>query len=164
MEATRYCITLRGSHDVRVPHGVRVHAWQSTDFGAQLELIVDVQPGVVWSLPEKARVEILERGTSDNPPIVAPQVRIEPPPGFIGRESVLQKLRALHDCLPPPGTPAADLTEEQRLAVAILSGAPYEVRFEGFGGCDAVLRVSRPIGIADKGDGTYIVAVGPKPL
>jgi hypothetical protein len=83
MTATRYCITLRHSHEVRVPAGVRIHAWRTVDYGVQVELIADVQPGVVWTLPETAVVEILEPGSRDNPPMVAPLVRtataVDPP-------------------------------------------------------------------------------------
>lgn len=81
----------------------------------------------------------------------------------VKREAVLRELRRQRDNLPPPGTPARQLTDQQQYAVAVLGGCPYEVAFEGPDGCSARLRTTRPVGIADRGDGGYIVAIGPAP-
>lgn len=60
--------------------------------------------------------------------------------------------------LPRKGTPAADLTEDEKLALCIAAGAPTEVVMEG-----GLMRVRTTVacGVADRGDGGYIVAVGP---
>jgi hypothetical protein len=60
-------------------------------------------------------------------------------------------------CLPRKGTPAANLTKGEKLALCIAAGAPTETVIEG--GFLAV-RTTVPCGIADRGDGGYIVAVG----
>lgn len=62
--------------------------------------------------------------------------------------------------LPRKGTPAADLTEEEKLALCIAAGAPTETAVEG--GLLTV-RTTVPCGVADRGDGGYIVAVGAMP-
>lgn len=59
--------------------------------------------------------------------------------------------------LPPKGKPAADLTEREKLAVCIAAGAPTTTSVEG--GFLAV-KTAVPCGVADRGDGGYIVAVG----
>lgn len=61
--------------------------------------------------------------------------------------------------LPRKGTPAAELTERDRLALAIAAGAPTEAVMDG---TRLTLRTTVPIGVADRGDGGYIVAVGAK--
>lgn len=61
--------------------------------------------------------------------------------------------------LPRKGTPAADLTDRDRLALAIASGAPTEAVMEG---TKLSIRTTVPVGVADRGDGGYIVAVGQK--
>ena len=59
--------------------------------------------------------------------------------------------------LPRKGTPATDLTDRDRLALAIAAGAPTEAVMEG---TKLTFRTTVPVGVADRGDGGYIVAVG----
>lgn len=61
--------------------------------------------------------------------------------------------------LPRKGTPAADLTERDRLALAIAAGTPTEVLMEG---TKLTIRTTVPVCVSDRGDGGYIVAMGPK--
>lgn len=58
---------------------------------------------------------------------------------------------------PRKGTPAADLTEYEKLALCIASGAPTDIVMEGG---FMIVRTTVPCGVADSGDGGYIVAVG----
>lgn len=59
--------------------------------------------------------------------------------------------------LPRKGTPAAELTDRDRVALAIAAGAPYETVME----CGKLtVRTTVPVGVADRGDGGYIVAIG----
>jgi len=58
---------------------------------------------------------------------------------------------------PRPGTPAAELNERERTALAVHAGAPYEVELEGN---MLHIRTTVPVGVADRGDGGYIVAIG----
>lgn len=62
--------------------------------------------------------------------------------------------------LPHKGTPVAKLTEGEKLALCIAAGAPTETTMEG--GLLTV-RTTVPCGVADRGDGGYIVAVGARP-
>lgn len=59
--------------------------------------------------------------------------------------------------LPRKGTPAAELTERERLALCIAAGAPIETVMNG-----TILSVRTTVhcGIADRGDGGYIVGIG----
>ena len=60
--------------------------------------------------------------------------------------------------LPPrKGTPAADLTERERLTVCIAAGAPTESVMDGM---RLTVRTTVPCGVADRGDGGYIVTIG----
>lgn len=57
--------------------------------------------------------------------------------------------------LPPKGTPAAELTNRDKLALAIAAGVPYELVFEGLA---VTLRSRVPFSITDRGDGGWDVA------
>lgn len=59
--------------------------------------------------------------------------------------------------LPRKGTPAADLTERERLAVCIAAGAPTRMFTDGQ---TLVIETAVPCGVTDRGDGGYLVAVG----
>lgn len=59
--------------------------------------------------------------------------------------------------LPRAGTPAAELTEREKLAVCIAAGAPTTTFFDGG---DLHVRTLVPCGVTDRGDGGYLVAVG----
>lgn len=61
---------------------------------------------------------------------------------------------------PRKGTPAANLTEGEKLALCIAAGAPTEAVMEGG---FMTVRTTVPCGVADRGDGGYIVAVGARP-
>jgi len=61
--------------------------------------------------------------------------------------------------LPRKGTPAADLTDRDRLALAIAAGAKTETIFT-LNVC--TVRTLVPCGVIDRGDGGYIVAIGTK--
>jgi hypothetical protein len=56
--------------------------------------------------------------------------------------------------LPAPGTPAADLTDRDRVALAHAAGVPCELVVEGL---QATFRTKVPVGVADRGDGGYLV-------
>jgi hypothetical protein len=59
--------------------------------------------------------------------------------------------------LPRKGMPAADLTQREKLVLCIAAGAPTEtVRDGGF----ITVRTTVPCGVADRGDGGYIIAIG----
>lgn len=62
--------------------------------------------------------------------------------------------------LPPKGKPAAHLTDRDKVALAIAAGAPTEMVMDG---TMLTVRTTVPIGVTDRGDGGYIVAVGRKP-
>lgn len=72
-------------------------------------------------------------------------------------ESVVDAAARRITALPPRGVPAADLTDRDRLALAIAAGAPYRQWIE-----DGELKIETavPVGITDRGDGGYFVAVG----
>jgi hypothetical protein len=72
----------------------------------------------------------------------------------------VREVMRMFTTLPRKGTPAADLTEGEKLALCIAAGAPTETMVEG--GLLTV-RTTVPCGVADRGDGGYIVAVGTKP-
>ena len=61
---------------------------------------------------------------------------------------------------PRKGTPAADLTEGEKLALCIAAGVPTETVMEGG---FLTVRTTVPCGVADRGDGGYTVAVGAGP-
>ncbi len=67
------------------------------------------------------------------------------------RESTLRHFTNL----PPWGTPAAELTDRDKVALALAAGAPYKTSMS-----DGRLTVTTgPVGITDRGDGGYIVAI-----
>lgn len=57
--------------------------------------------------------------------------------------------------LPKHGTPAAELTDRDKLALALAAGIPTEWIEEGG---KLTLRSTVPFGVTDRGDGGYIVA------
>jgi hypothetical protein len=59
--------------------------------------------------------------------------------------------------LPKMGTPAADLTEREKFALCLAAGAPFESVMDG---TILTMRTTVPCGVADRGDGGYIVAIG----
>lgn len=70
----------------------------------------------------------------------------------IQREVIVQATR-----LPYPGTPVAELSDRDKFAIAFAAGAPYTSEMQGN---YLVFRTTVPVGIADRGDGGYIVAIG----
>lgn len=72
----------------------------------------------------------------------------------------LRRIAAVHfTLLPRKGTPAAELTDRDRMALAIAAGAPTEVVMDG---TKLTIRTTVPVGVADRGDGGYIVGIGQK--
>ena len=63
-----------------------------------------------------------------------------------------------HSSGPRRGTPAAELTDRDKLALAIAAGVPVQTSMEGM---QLTVKALRSIGVADRGDGGYIVATGP---
>ena len=70
------------------------------------------------------------------------------------RASLIRQFTAL----PSKGTPAADLTERDKLALAMAAGAPTETVMNG---TIMTVRTLVPCAVTDRGDGGYVVAVGP---
>jgi hypothetical protein len=68
-------------------------------------------------------------------------------------EDLMQQFIAM----PKRGTPAAKLTSRDRLALALAAGAPYTISMLD---CKLTVATAVPVGIADRGDGGYIVAIG----
>lgn len=69
------------------------------------------------------------------------------------RELVLRQMTAL----PPRSKPVADLTDRDKVALALAAGAPYITEMIG---ADFTIRTAVPVGIVDRGDGGYIIAIG----
>ncbi len=59
--------------------------------------------------------------------------------------------------LPRKGKPAAELTRRDKVALAIAAGAAFDTVWEG---STVTLRVAVPIGVADRGDGGWLVVIG----
>lgn len=72
-------------------------------------------------------------------------------------DDLLEKLRAQMFTLPKLGTSASNLTEQEKFALAVTMGAPYKTWMDG-----NMLRMATavPVGVADRGDGGWIVAIG----
>lgn len=66
---------------------------------------------------------------------------------------------------PRAGTPAAQLTERECVAICLAAGLPFDVRRDGN---MLIVDILEPIGIADRGDGGYVIArlkaLAPNPL
>lgn len=75
-------------------------------------------------------------------------------------DSLMDKVIGEIMAMPPRGKPAADLTERERLAVAIALGVSTQTFVEGH---TLIVRTAVPVAISDRGDGGYIVAVGANP-
>lgn len=58
--------------------------------------------------------------------------------------------------LPRPGTPAAELTDRDKVALALAAGARFRTRMEG---TMLHLDILDLVGVVDRGDGTWIVAI-----
>lgn len=69
------------------------------------------------------------------------------------QEDILRQLTRL----PRPGKPAAELTDRDKVAIGLALGLPYTTRMEGG---RFTVTLAQPIGVADRGDGGYIVGVG----
>jgi hypothetical protein len=68
------------------------------------------------------------------------------------RENLLRQFTAL----PRRGTPVAELTDRDKVALANAAGVPCEMVFEGG---YAHMRTKVLVGFVDRGDGGYIIAV-----
>lgn len=61
--------------------------------------------------------------------------------------------------LPRKGTPAVELTDQERLALCIAAGVPIETEFSTANGQHLfTIRTRHRCGVTDRGDGGYIVA------
>lgn len=69
--------------------------------------------------------------------------------------SVIEAIMRQCTALPKPGTPVAELTNRDKLAIAYRAGVPCEFDISGH---MMNFRSLVPFGIADRGDGGYIVA------
>lgn len=72
-------------------------------------------------------------------------------------EDLMTELMRRFTALPRKGTPAAELTEQEKLAVCIAAGAPTKTWMEG---TILTVKTAVPCGVTDRGDGGYIVAIG----
>lgn len=86
-------------------------------------------------------------------------------PGLAALDEQIDGIQSLHQQamqqfteLPRRGTPAAELTDRDKVALAIAAGVPAQTSMEG---TRLTMKVLRRIGVADRGDGGYIVATGP---
>lgn len=67
-----------------------------------------------------------------------------------------EELLRMFTALPRNGTPAAELTERDKLALCIAAGAQVVCEMnDGF----MTARTAAPCGVVDRGDGGYIVGV-----
>lgn len=71
-------------------------------------------------------------------------------------QSIMERTREKLFGFPPVGTKVTDITDQQKLAIAVANGVPYETVMEGR---TLVLRSLVPFSIADDGKGGYILAV-----
>lgn len=69
---------------------------------------------------------------------------------------LMQEVLAQFTTPPPRGRPAAELTERDKVALAIAAGVPVETVMVG---TTLTVRTLRDVGFADRGDGGYIVGV-----
>lgn len=76
------------------------------------------------------------------------------PPEFTA-ERPADVLRERMTRLPRPGTPVAELTERDKLAIAFHVGVPCSLAQDG---TTVTLKTDVPCSVADRGDGGYIVA------
>lgn len=63
--------------------------------------------------------------------------------------------------LPRKGTPVAELTDRDKVALGLAAGVEFESVMDG---TRLSLRLLRPVGFADRGDGGYIIAIGSERL
>ena len=84
--------------------------------------------------------------TADEMPLAAPT------------DTALDRARREFTRLPQQGTPAAELTDRDRLALAIAVGVPTEFEMNG---TMLTLRSTVPFAVADRPGGGYIVARRP---
>ena len=68
-------------------------------------------------------------------------------------DAILRRITAL----PQAGTPAAELTERDKLALCIAAGVQVETEMCGV---NLTVRTAAPCVVSDRWDGGYVVAVG----
>ena len=110
--------------------------------------------------PNRRDFEPSDGGGLEPLPLVIPEV-LRPALAALdeqidGIQSVYQQAMQQFPELPRRGTPAAELTDREKVAIAIAAGVPTRT----YMGDNLRLTVEtlQPIGIADRGDGGYIVA------
>ena len=69
---------------------------------------------------------------------------------------LMQDMLAQFTALPPRGRPAAELTDRDKVALAVAAGVPTELVMVG---TTLTLRTLKDVGFADRGDGGYIIGV-----
>jgi hypothetical protein len=77
----------------------------------------------------------------------------------LGTDDIRQNAIRHFTELPRPGTLARDLTDRDKVALALAAGLPTETLMDG---TMLTVRVTVPFGIADRGDGGYVVATPSK--
>ena len=100
-------------------------------------------------------------GLAPIPPVIPEVLR----PGLAALDEQIDTIHSVYQQamqqfteLPRRGTPAAELTDRDKLALAIAAGVPVQTCMEGM---QLTVKALRSIGVADRGDGGYIVATGP---
>jgi hypothetical protein len=79
------------------------------------------------------------------------------------REAFRERMIREFTELPRKGNPAAELTDRDKLALAIAAGAPYTVVHGDRFSNTLTISTAVPVGVADRGDGGWLVAIGTKP-
>jgi len=100
-------------------------------------------------------------GLDPIPPVIPEVLR----PGLAALDEQIDGIHSLYQQamqqfteLPRRGTPAAELTDRDKVALAIAAGVPVQTTMEGM---QLTMKPLQRIGVADRGDGGYIVATGP---
>lgn len=86
---------------------------------------------------------------------MAPLITADQLPLATPTDSALDRVRREYTRLPQQGTPAAELTDRDKLALAIAVGVPTEFEMDGV---MLTLRSKVPFAVADRPGGGYIIA------
>lgn len=77
---------------------------------------------------------------------------------------VIDALHQQFTALPRKWVPAADLTDRDKLALAMAAGVEVDITTEVRGASYwLTMTAKRPFGVADRGDGGYVICIGPQP-
>ena len=72
-------------------------------------------------------------------------------------DDIMDSIMRQFTAMPKRGTPAAELDSRDRIVLALAAGVPYTISMTG---CKLTITTTLPVGIVDRGDGGYIVAIG----